>query len=379
LIEKNYEDFANSEMLKIQFAWLKYDAFVSKYKKSGDWESLINIADEILTLNPEDGEILFRLTLFAAIDAAKRLKDYEKVLELTEMTSPSKLPGKPESYKGRKMISWRERWYFARLYALFTAQLYEECRELAFAAFKAYPRKIEFARKAALSLEQMGQPVDAEKEIASLTSVRGCPWYIFADLARIRFEAGNYEGALESAYTGVLRRGELKTKVNLFSLIAKILVITGETELAVKHVELACSVRNKQGWKIPEDLANLKQRFDLTDELPEPEILEKQCRKNWEQNQKVESAVKDNKSQQPFENEVTGVMGQIKEGRPFTFIKCPAREESIYVKIADIDTQAQYENCQVVFDLIESFDHKKGVKSVRAVNVRATQQVTLAA
>jgi tetratricopeptide (TPR) repeat protein len=370
LIEENYKEFEDSEMLRIQFAWLKYDAFMGKAKKSGNWDKVIKLADEIFQLNPENGEILFRLTLFAAIDAAKNLKDNEKLLELTDMVGPEKLAAKGETYKGRKMISWRERWYFARLQALFSAELFSECRSLAFKAFAEYPRKLEFARKAALCRIQTGEVKEAEEELIGITKARGCPWYVFADLAKIRFEMGRYEEALESAYDAAQKQGDLKTKVNLFSLIAKLLLITGNNDQAKNHSILACAIREKYHWKIPQDLENLKERFELYYELPAPENILNKCKQIW-----TKSSTKEN-SQIPatgaeIADKVCGTMGQIKEGRPFSFISSPGYASGIYVKLAEVPEELQHEGAEIVFKVIESFDHKKGQKSVRATNVRA--------
>ncbi len=392
LIENNYQDFTRSEMLRVQFAWLKYDALIPTARKRGDWEGILKIADEIFELNPEDGEILFRLTLFAAIDAARNLNDYRKMLELTDLIAPEKLAAEGESFKGRRMISWRERWYFARLHALFEAGLYEDCRRLAFKAFSEYPRKIEFARRAALCRDKMGARGDAEEELMAISKVRGCPWYILADLARIRFEIGKYEEALGSAIAAAGMHGDLKTKVNLFSLIGKIMLVLGESDAALHHITLSCSIRNREHWKIPDELKQLADRFGLGNNLPVPEIAMKNCSGFWKQsaNQPAQEArtgepQKSHKtavpvlSQDPVKKGLTGILGAVPEGRPFSFITSSDYQKPVYVKLAEIPEELRYEGARLGFDLVEGYDQKKGVKSMRAANISADKTLARAA
>lgn len=392
LIENNYQDFTRSEMLRVQFAWLKYDALIPTARKRGDWEGILKIADEIFELNPEDGEILFRLTLFAAIDAARNLNDFRKMLELTDLITPENLAAEGESFKGRRMISWRERWYFARLHALFQAGLYEDCRRLAFRAFSEYPRKIEFARRAALCRDQVGARTEAEEELMAISKVKGCPWYVFADLAKIRFDLGKYDEALESALAGAGMHGDLKTKVNLFSLIGKILLVLGESDAALHHITLSCSIRNREHWKIPEDLKQLADRFGLGNNLPAPEIALKNCSPLWKKtgNQVTERPSRNESSKSPQHDVaagsktpvmtgLTGILGAAPEGRPFSFITSSDYQKPVYVKLAEIPEELRYEGARLSFDLVEGFDQKKGVKSVRAANVEAEKHLAKAA
>ncbi|HNX77205.1 MAG TPA: hypothetical protein PLM07_11025 [Candidatus Rifleibacterium sp.] len=392
LIENNYQDFTGSQMLRVQFAWLKYDALIPTARKRSDWEGILKIADEIFELNPEDGEILFRLTLFAAIDAARNLNDYRKMLELTDLIAPEKLAAEGESFKGRRMISWRERWYFARLHALFEAALYEDCRRLAFRAFSEYPRKIEFARRAALCRDKMAARGDAEEELMAITKVRGCPWYILADLAKIRFELGKYDEALDSAIAAAGMHGDLKTKVNLFSLIGKILLVLGESDAALHHVTLSCSIRNREHWKIPDDLKQLSDRFGLGGNLPAPEIALKNCSGFWRQSgsqparqpgcresQTYQKPSVPALAEAPVKTGLKGILGAVPEGRPFSFITSSDYQKPVYVKLTEIPEELRYEGARLSFDLVESFDQKKGEKSVRAANVSVEKTLARAA
>lgn len=371
LIEDNKQFLKTSPALNTQLNWLKYDALVDKNKKSGNWEKVLSVCEEIIQQNPDENDLLFRLALFCAIDAAKKLNDNMKVLELTENIAPSKLPGEGEMFKGKKLLSYRERWYFARISALFDAALYKECRKLAFEAISNYPRKIEFSRKAALSRMMMGYPEEAEEELLAISKIRGCPWYIAADLAKLRFDIGNFEDALNSAFEAANMHGDIKTKVNVFSLIAKIQLVMGENESAKNHAMLACSIRKRNSWKYPPDLEQLAQRFGLDDRLPAQEALLKICEKDWRgtSNNKIPEAVNEGNI---IKKSVMGIVGSMIEGRPFTFLKCE-NGQNIYARIGDIPQKLRVEGAEVIFDMAESFDKTKNKKSVRAVEIKSIE------
>lgn len=369
LIEENKQFLKTSPALNTQLNWLKYEALVDKNKKAGNWEKVLDACEDILQQNNDETDLLFKLTLFCAIDAAKKLNDNMKVLELTESIAPSKLPGEGEMFRGKKLLSYRERWYFARIGALYDAALYKECRKLAFEAISNYPRKIEFSRKAALSRLMMGYADEAEEELLAISKIRGCPWYIIADLAKLRFEKGEFEDALESAFEAAKMYGDLKTKVNVFSLIAKIQLVLGESESAKNHTLLACSIRKRNGWKYSSDLEQLAMRFGLDERLPAQETLFKICETEWKRasNKETEQAINDGNI---IKNSLLGTVGSIIEGRPFTFLKCENGQDA-YARCDDIPQESRFEGAKVIFDLAESFDKTKNKKSVRAVGIKS--------
>ena len=290
-----------------------------------------------------------------------------------------------ENYKGKKLLSYRERWFFARLNALFESQLYEECRELSLEAIKQYPRRIEFSRRAALCKMMLGKYGEAEEELQAISKMRGCPWYIVADLAKLRFNVGSFNRALESAFEATLMHGELQSKVNLFTLIAKIQLVLGNSESAKNHIMLACAIRKDLKWKFNEEITQLASRFGIGDKVPLTNLALKACEKEWreltnnssEKDENIRcnnSSDKDknvNFNNEPVESALQGFITSILEDRPFTFIHRADNDQKIYTKISDIPEDMRLSGMEVEFDLVESFDKLKNKKSVRAVNIRA--------
>ncbi len=373
LIEENKGMLLSSQALKNQFCWLQYDALIDKNKKSGNWEAVLKTSENILEIVDDCNELVYKLALFSAIDAAKNLKDTQKLLELTDIIGPEKLPSEPETFNGKKILSYRERWFFARLSALFDAQLYEECRELSLQAVKQYPRRIEFSRRAALCKMMLGKYGEAEEELQAISKMRGCPWYIVADLAKLRFNVGSFNRALESAFEATLMHGELQSKVNLFTLIAKIQLVLGNSESAKNHIMLACAIRKDLKWKFNEEITQLASRFGIGDKVPLPKVAVKACEKEWREqsNNSSDKDINVNFNNEPVESALQGFITSILEDRPFTFIHRADNDQKIYTKISDIPEDMRLSGMEVEFDLVESFDKLKNKKSVRAVNIRA--------
>ncbi len=371
LIEDNKSLVNSSGALLTQFNWLRYEFLLDSYKKKSDWQRAIDLCEELLEDCPDETDLFFRLVLFSGIDAAKKLDDYEKVLEFTGIISPSKLPREGEYIRGKKIMSYQERWYYARIGALYEVSLYEECEEMVEEALKEFPRCIEFARKGAQCKIKLGKKEAGVKELNSLCRRKGCPWYISMELANLRFELGKYDEALQAAYVGANGYGELKNKVNLIALIAKIQLVLGNSESAKNHVALACTIRDKQGWRINKDFQRLMDRFGVVKGEVVLEVALRPCEKEWrdsaEKRFQNSADIDENKK---VAMGVKGRLGAIVDGRPFAFISRKNKKESIYVRLKDIPKQFRKEGLEVVFDMVESFDRMKSKKSVRAINVQ---------
>ena len=374
LIEENKELLNSSLALNSQFCWLKYDFGIEKNKKAGNWEAVLTCAEEILQLVTDENDLLFKLALFAGIDAAKKLDEPQKILELTEMIGPEKLASEGESYKGKRLMSYRERWFYARLSALFEVQLYEECRALSQEAIKQFPRRLEFCRRGALCKMMLGCNAEAEEELQAISNTRGCPWYITADLAKLRFDSGSFNSALKTAYVASIMPGELQAKVNLFILIAKIQMVLGDSESAKNHTVLACSIRKELNWRFNDETIKLASRFGLDDNLPSPQNAKKICEKEWIANTAdcfTNFSLCNNSSEgKLIESGLHGTITSIVEGRPFTFLRRADNGQNIYARLSDIPEDLRKTGSELEFDIVESFDKLKNKKSVRASKIR---------
>ena len=221
----------------------------------------------------------------------------------------------------------------------------------------------------------LGKYGEAEEELQAISRMRGCPWYIVADLARLRFNVGSINGALEAAFEATLMHGELQTKVNLFSLIAKIQLVLGNSESAKNHIMLACSIRKDMKWKFNSEITQLASRFGIGDKVPLPKVAVKPCEKEWREHSNISSEKTEipECSNEPIKTGLQGFITSIIDDRPFTFISRADNDQKVYAKISDIPEDLRLSGAEVEFDLVESFDKLKNKKSVKAANIRAIQ------
>lgn len=408
LLNENINNFNTSKKLKEEFGWLKYSTTLSSAKKSGNNDCIIKACEEILELCPETPNLLFCLTLFCAINAAKKSNNIEKLLELTNLVGPNMLSDEKEVYKKRTQMSWRERWYYARLNALFSAGLFNECRALCLEAQTQYRGQIEFRRRAALCQLKLGCRLEAEEELLCLTRSKACPWYIHADLANLEFENSHFEEALKSAYKAVFAYGDLSSKVNLFALIAKIQLVLGETESAKKYAQLTYSIRLNKNWRLTDECKRLADRFGLDCSVLPPKECFKLCKADIQNNcannqnnpadnaeiiaqeqtahikksaQEQATPIKKSAQEQaaPIEKGAQGILTGYNEDKPFAFIEAAKYNEKIYVKINDVPQSLRRNGAELSFNLYQSFDNVKNKMGFKAKEVSAITPTAAAA
>jgi len=365
LYEAN-ECIPDSHLLRTQHQWMLYDFDLADAKNRKNHEKTLEICDQLIAMNPDS--MLLQLVVFAATDACKALNLGEKTLQFLAHLDKTTLDKTPREFNGSKILSWRERWYFACINALFDLGNYAECRDTALEAYKDFPAKIEYARKAALCLAETGNETQAAEELERLIRGRRVPWYMYSDLAKILFECGNIEKAWQNACSGAEASGELKTKVNLFYLMARILMAMGNRDAAALHVSLAAKARSEQGWAIPEEISEFIRKFNLVSENSDSSTLLRSCRRYWHATAPADATAK------PADKPNGRYRGRLllkTPDTPFGFIHAENLAENVYVKTHDIPAELRFDGAMLAFSLQTSFDAKKNRESIKAANIAA--------
>ena len=201
-------------------------------------------------------------------------------------------------------------------------------------------------------------------------------------ITKLRFNLGSFNRALDAAYKATLMHGELQSKVNLFTLIAKIQLVLGNSESAKNHAILACAIRKNSKWRFNEEITQLASRFGIGDNVPLPNIAVKACEIEWRKNSDNDSSKTNENSDcssEPIKTGLQGIVSSIVDNRPFTFIHRADNGQNVYAKISDIPEDLRASGAEVEFDLVECFDKLKNKKSVRATNIRAIEAEVIAA
>lgn len=366
LLYESVELFPENRDLNNQHAWMLYDFELSPAKAKKNFSQIIETADKILGLQPDS--LLQTICVFAATDACKALNEHERTLQFLSLLDKNRLEKSPREYSGKKIMSWRERWYFACINALFETGNFSECRETCLEAAADFPQILEFVRKAALCLAESGDPAKAGEELQQLVFSRNVPWYVNSDLAKILFETGKVDDAWQQCCVAAQAKGELKTKVNLYQLMGRVLLAQGQRQAAASHLCLAAKVREEQNWSIPESLSEMLQKLNTGGDRNDLKSLLSCCRNFWSRKQPENKpgAIQEKDKEKIYQ-------GSLLMKNPesfFAFIKCEDLSENIYVKASDIPEELKIDGQKLSFRITTSFDAKKNRESKRAVDIK---------
>jgi len=232
-------------------------------------------------------------TVLRVVDYYRKRPSYPaaRVLEWCDKLQPDQLstvPGRGPDRKGRTIeyASEREKWYAYRSKALFEVGWFEECIRFGEQALNAFSNfhhdnDIWFRWRIALSRAELGEKETAIAELQGLLS-RKKDWFIYHRIAQYLFELGRVDEALDHALDAALAPGDLEYKWELFLLMGSVLKVQS-MEIAQKHVLLAAKVRQELDWKMPPELSEAVQGFDIdmSSEIS-PKDLYRDLRRYWQ-------------------------------------------------------------------------------------------------
>lgn len=272
-----------------ELVWALYDVEFKPAKERNDLDALVRIGEQIASLTDE--ELPIRLVAFAIIDLAKDKLKWPLVSAWCDRLNPQQLSAEPREMNGRRVVSEREQWCFAKIKSLVELKRWDEGRALAQEALATFPRQRDFARWSAQALAGQGHVTEAIAELEALARARQPEWYLLHDLAELQHRAGQTEDACKTACRAALAFGEDKAKVGLFALIGRIALDLHRFDVAARHLKLTQLIRKGEGWSVPGEVVNLENRVraaakqagamlgDLPDELGKLRAL---CRRDWE-------------------------------------------------------------------------------------------------
>ncbi len=283
------EKYPEDVYVRREVVWALYDAEFKPAKERADLDALVRAGEQIVSLTDE--ELPVRLVSFAVVDLAKDKMKWPLVSAWCDRLDPQKLSPEPREMNGRRVVSEREQWYFAKIKSLVELKHWDEVRTLAQEALATFPRRRDFARWAAQALAGQGHVTEAIAELEALARARQPEWYLLSDLAELQSQAGRAEHAYKTACQAALAFGEDKAKVGLFVLIGRIALELRRYDVAVRHFKLTRLLRTREGWSVPGEVVYLenrardaaKQAGEALGELPDDlGRLRALCRRDWE-------------------------------------------------------------------------------------------------
>lgn len=377
------EKYPEDVYARREVVWSLYEAQFKPAKERADLDALVRAGEQIVDLTDE--ELPIRLVSFAVVDLAKEKMKWPLVSAWCDRLDPQKLSPEPREMNGRRVVSEREQWYFAKIKSLVELKRWDEARTLAQEALTSFSRQRDFARWSAQALAGQGHTVEAIAELESLARARQPEWYLLHDLAELQHHAGQAEAAYKTACQAALAFGEDKAKVGLFVLIGRIALDQRRYDVAVRHLKLTQLVRTREGWSVPGEVIYLENRArdaakqaeemlgDLPDELGKLRAL---CRRDWEAGVPAgQRAQPVQRSQAPprrapqADGQIhTGRIKTYKEDRGFGFIVPDNGESDLFFHITQVQGMTLPTSGIAV-----QYEVAQTSKGLNAVNVRPTQ------
>jgi cold shock CspA family protein/thioredoxin-like negative regulator of GroEL len=378
------EKYPDDIYVRREVVWALYEAEFKPARDRNDLDALVRAGQQIVDLTDE--ELPIRLVCFAIVDLAKEKTKWPLVSAWCDRLDPQKLSPESREMNGRRVMSEREQWYFAKIKSLVELKRWEEARTLAREALTTFPRQRDFARWSAQALAGQGHVTEAIAELESLARTRQPEWYLLNDLAELQHRAGQTEDAYRTACRAALAFGEDKAKVDLFTLIGRIALDLHRFDVAARHLKLTQLVRTREGWSVPGEVVYLENRVraaakqagetlgDLPDELSKLRAL---CRRDWEEavpaDQRAQSVqhghARPQRSPAPAlqtdGQTHTGRIKMYREDRGFGFITPDDGGTDIFFHITQVhDMELPMQGVPVQYEVSQTS------KGLNAVNVR---------
>ena len=161
--------------------------------------------------------------------------------------------------KNTEQASDKEKWYSEKSKALFELNMFQECFEISHEALENIDNfhnnnDLWFARRIALSKKQLGNINEAISDLEKIYTKKR-EWFIQKEIADLYFENNDIESAFKNAIQAINTKGKIEFKIGLIFLIGKILKQKNKLEIAYKHFLVIKKIREKNEWKIPDELA----------------------------------------------------------------------------------------------------------------------------
>lgn len=326
--------------------------------------SISHTTQQIFDLNADD--LQKKSIVLLVLKKAKQFKKWDIACQWVDEVDPSTLEKEPINLsKGKTVWSNYLIWHHYKINCLIHQKMYKEAIEL-IDNIKNDTTLVSkyFLRLKATIYEQLGQFEKSIEILEKLCENKYMDWWVVHQYANVLSIAGNKDLALEKLYLAATKSQKIKNAVTLFYDIAILCKETNKLEESYYHILLCKIIREKNDWPINSDIEKLLKEMELHRDsnvlMDYKQVLE-QCKKYWNKNDSER-----NKENKQIKKALKGYLIQVKEDKPFCFIK--SKTESYFCYKSDIKVKA-VEGLEVYFNAIPSFDKKKKQESWKAIDI----------
>lgn len=358
-LAKELEDKCSTlDWCRNEVIWTYTNNILLKFNDDAKLEEVIPVANKIMNLHPEG--LAIKLVVFKVLKTAKKENKWDIINEWVLKIDPVGLSDKPMiDERGKEGWCDQSLWYNYRLNGLLEVGKYNDVVSISEEAIQKFSKEKKFfLRLKAKALHKLGDP-EAMTIYTELCKHPRADWYMTKEYADIKRESG----LLDEAYEQMCRAAQQCPKLDMmvsfyqdFGMLAKELK---KNEEAYCYLLLSKSVREENGWKVPTELIlnleELKASINVEAIQQDVRSLYQKCKSYW---------IGQNKSDSQIHR------GRVQLGpkeKSFCFISVN-KNESYFCFKSDLPKDVS-DGDQVVFHLVPSFDKKKNVQSMKAVNI----------
>ncbi|MFN8275004.1 MAG: tetratricopeptide repeat protein [Flavobacteriaceae bacterium] len=362
LAEEVYSKFPEFDWSKNEYIWILIQGKLYTFPQNGLLIDMVALVNKVLKLNPD--EIAYKITVFKLLKTAKYHGDWNLLNEWITKLSPDILTGYTDEETG-----WTDKvlWYYYRVNGLiYSHNENEAVRVIDENCGKFYKQKKYFERlkaKALISLEKFEDALEVYKILVTGRS----DWWLLHEYGGLLVKQKKVdEGFSYLIKAAIAPPMKPELKVTLFADIGSLLVQYKQPEQAIQHFKLAKAVREEQGWGLSDLNEKITSLGGNVIDQTDIRILIRNCQEIWNgflTNDEL-SSLRNNKSTKGQTGHVTSLV----KGRPFCFIKTQDNQ-SYFCSTADLPSKTQV-NEIVKFDVKPSFDKKKNIETLKAINIR---------
>lgn len=363
---KKNPEFAQNRNL---YAWSIYYTEVKK-EKIVDKPLLEKAATGILKLSSqEDKYSPYVATVFKVLSAYKEPFSPSKIIEWCEKLNPDLLDEETFSFeneKGKEMelASKREDYYAMLTQALFDSEKYPECIELCNKGLNQiskfhYSNDIWFKRRIALSYFKLKE---YELSLSILTEIlkKKKEWFVEKEIAEVHLAMGNTELGTQFAIDAALSPGDFDKKINLYNIIAEILISLSKKQEALEHYILIFSIKKEFEQRITPALeTKIKELGGDISNPPQARQQFNKCKNIWSSLKFGDQKETNGKIDKMLPNGKSGFVKADTDGQSYFFGIHNFKGKKDLVKVGQ----------EVKFFIEDSFDKAKNKPSKIAVNI----------
>ncbi len=348
-----YKNFPKFSPIHTVYAWSIYHTVITKTTK--DKHVILKAAQAIVNLSPiEDAYGPSMKTLFKVTEYFVKNNDFAQALHWIDRIPISDLSTDIFAFKtadGKKVeiASDKEKYFALKSKSQLKLKRFDACIETCQKGLEAiskfhYNNNIWFRWRMVASYIGLKKWDEAKKVLEDIMKKKD-DWFFKDAMAEILIGQDKKKEALPWLAEAALAYGEIDKKIGLFKKMTLLLDKMNQVEMAKKHLQLVLSILNTNQWNVPDNMAQLAQKYNLEDNATGYRKLVGPLKADWTTLSMVGKPLKKGEIQLILPN---GNAGFIKSGK-----------KTYYFKMSDTEEKTLVKGQKVQFLLKSGFDKKK--------------------